>query len=88
MCPYRYGGFSLGAGGSQALPSAVEVDGAVLELRALFNITPVRPGLCTPRLGSGILGLAALWPDPAAHPVFPHPGQPLGPAPAQPQPLH
>ncbi|NWR58998.1 ABCA1 protein, partial [Bucorvus abyssinicus] len=37
--PRRYGGFSLGAAGSQALPSAVEVDEAVLELRALFNIT-------------------------------------------------
>ncbi|KAM6231600.1 phospholipid-transporting ATPase ABCA7 [Spheniscus humboldti] len=36
----RYGGFSLGAGSSQALPSVVEVDKAVLELRALFNITP------------------------------------------------
>ncbi|XP_040445068.1 phospholipid-transporting ATPase ABCA7 isoform X1 [Falco naumanni] len=36
----RYGGFSLGAGGSQALPSAAEVDEVVLELRALFNITP------------------------------------------------
>ncbi|XP_072701331.1 phospholipid-transporting ATPase ABCA7 [Ciconia boyciana] len=39
----RYGGFSLGAGGSQALPSAVEVDAAVLELRALFNVTPGSP---------------------------------------------
>ncbi|NXX79042.1 ABCA1 protein, partial [Urocolius indicus] len=39
----RYGGFSLGAGGSQALPSAVEVDEAVLELRALFNVTPGSP---------------------------------------------
>ncbi|KAF1431869.1 ATP-binding cassette sub-family A member 1, partial [Spheniscus magellanicus] len=38
--PHRYGGFSLGAGSSQALPSVVEVDKAVLELRALFNITP------------------------------------------------
>lgn len=47
--PCRYGGFSLGAGGSQALPSALEVDEAVLELRALFNITPVRPGLGSPR---------------------------------------
>ncbi|XP_063017090.1 phospholipid-transporting ATPase ABCA7 isoform X3 [Melospiza melodia melodia] len=35
----RYGGFSLGAGSSQALPSAAEVDQAVLELRALLNIT-------------------------------------------------
>ncbi|NXH17228.1 ABCA1 protein, partial [Bucco capensis] len=35
----RYGGFSLGAGGSQALPSALEVDKVVLELRALLNIT-------------------------------------------------
>ncbi|XP_050766354.1 phospholipid-transporting ATPase ABCA7 [Gymnogyps californianus] len=39
----RYGGFSLGASGSQALPSAAEVDEAVLELRALFNITPGSP---------------------------------------------
>ncbi|KAM6369110.1 LOW QUALITY PROTEIN: phospholipid-transporting ATPase ABCA7 [Pluvialis apricaria] len=39
----RYGGFSLGAGGSQALPSAAEVDEAVLEIRALFNITPGSP---------------------------------------------
>ncbi|XP_032568013.1 phospholipid-transporting ATPase ABCA7 [Chiroxiphia lanceolata] len=39
----RYGGFSLGAGGSQALPSAAEVDQAVLELRALLNITPGSP---------------------------------------------
>ncbi|NXI48256.1 ABCA1 protein, partial [Galbula dea] len=39
----RYGGFSLGAGGSQALPSALEVDKVVLELRALLNITPGRP---------------------------------------------
>ncbi|KAM9515993.1 phospholipid-transporting ATPase ABCA7 isoform 2-T2 [Guaruba guarouba] len=39
----RYGGFSLGAGGSQALPAAAEVDAAVLELRALFNITPGSP---------------------------------------------
>ncbi|KAM8986811.1 phospholipid-transporting ATPase ABCA7 isoform 2-T2 [Ara ararauna] len=39
----RYGGFSLGAGGSQALPTAAEVDAAVLELRALFNITPGSP---------------------------------------------
>ncbi|XP_071433900.1 phospholipid-transporting ATPase ABCA7 isoform X2 [Pithys albifrons albifrons] len=36
----RYGGLSLGAGGSQALPSAAEVDQAVLELRALLSITP------------------------------------------------
>ncbi|NXR68463.1 ABCA1 protein, partial [Rhadina sibilatrix] len=35
----RYGGFSLGAGSSQALPSAAEVDQAVLELRVLLNIT-------------------------------------------------
>ncbi|RMC00946.1 hypothetical protein DUI87_22633 [Hirundo rustica rustica] len=35
----RYGGFSLGAGSSQALPSAAEVDRAVLELRVLLNIT-------------------------------------------------
>ncbi|NXU17168.1 ABCA1 protein, partial [Pardalotus punctatus] len=39
----RYGGFSLGAGSSQALPSAAEVDQAVLELRALLNITPGSP---------------------------------------------
>ncbi|XP_068012331.1 phospholipid-transporting ATPase ABCA7 isoform X1 [Melanerpes formicivorus] len=39
----RYGGFSLGAGGSQALPSAAEVEEAVLELRALFRITPGSP---------------------------------------------
>ncbi|KAM6396101.1 phospholipid-transporting ATPase ABCA7 [Rhynochetos jubatus] len=39
----RYGGFSLGAGGSQALPSPAEVDEAVLELRALFNVTPGSP---------------------------------------------
>ncbi|XP_027756879.1 ATP-binding cassette sub-family A member 7 [Empidonax traillii] len=39
----RYGGFSLGAGGSQALPSAAEVDQALLELRALLNITPGSP---------------------------------------------
>ncbi|GAB0200788.1 phospholipid-transporting ATPase ABCA7 [Grus japonensis] len=38
-----YGGFSLGAGSSQALPSAAEVDEVVLELRALFNITPGSP---------------------------------------------
>lgn len=39
---HRYGGFSLGAGSSQALPSAAEVDEAVLELRVLLSITPVR----------------------------------------------
>ncbi|XP_075632749.1 phospholipid-transporting ATPase ABCA7 [Balearica regulorum gibbericeps] len=39
----RYGGFSLGAGSSQAVPSAAEVDKVVLELRALFNITPGSP---------------------------------------------
>ncbi|NXT90813.1 ABCA1 protein, partial [Anhinga rufa] len=39
----RYGGFSLGAGSSQALPSAAEVDEAVMELRALFNVTPGSP---------------------------------------------
>ncbi|NXW61981.1 ABCA1 protein, partial [Eurystomus gularis] len=39
----RYGGFSLGAGGSQALPSAAEVDKAVLELRALLKVTPGSP---------------------------------------------
>lgn len=38
---HRYGGFSLGAGSSQALPSAAEVDQAVLELRVLLSITPV-----------------------------------------------
>ncbi|NWR80571.1 ABCA1 protein, partial [Centropus unirufus] len=36
----RYGGFSLGAGSSQALPSAAEVDKVVLQLRALFDIPP------------------------------------------------
>ncbi|NXS50705.1 ABCA1 protein, partial [Balaeniceps rex] len=41
--PRRYGGFSLGAGSSQPLPSAAEVDEAVLELRALFNVTPGSP---------------------------------------------
>ncbi|NWS77929.1 ABCA1 protein, partial [Crotophaga sulcirostris] len=41
--PRRYGGFSLGAGSSQALPSAAEVEKAVLELRALFGITPGSP---------------------------------------------
>nr|XP_047907905.1 phospholipid-transporting ATPase ABCA7 isoform X4 [Anser cygnoides] len=39
----RYGGFSLGAGSSQLLPSAEEVDRAVQELRALFNITQGSP---------------------------------------------
>ncbi|XP_035203975.1 phospholipid-transporting ATPase ABCA7 isoform X2 [Oxyura jamaicensis] len=39
----RYGGFSLGAGSSQLLPSAEEVDRAVQELRALFNITKGSP---------------------------------------------
>ncbi|NXQ10047.1 ABCA1 protein, partial [Peucedramus taeniatus] len=39
----RYGGFSLGAGSSQALPSAAELDQAVLELRVLLNITPGSP---------------------------------------------
>ncbi|NXI20412.1 ABCA1 protein, partial [Irena cyanogastra] len=39
----RYGGFSLGAGSSQALPSAAQVDQAVLELRVLLNITPGSP---------------------------------------------
>ncbi|NXR12958.1 ABCA1 protein, partial [Semnornis frantzii] len=43
ISPHRYGGFSLGAGGSQALPSAAEVEEAVLELRALFRITPGSP---------------------------------------------
>ncbi|NXK96435.1 ABCA1 protein, partial [Formicarius rufipectus] len=36
----RYGGFSLGARGSQALPSAAEVDQTVLELQTLLSITP------------------------------------------------
>ncbi|XP_064353466.1 phospholipid-transporting ATPase ABCA7 isoform X1 [Dromaius novaehollandiae] len=40
---HRYGGFSLGARSSQVLPSVEEVDGAVLELRALFNVTPGSP---------------------------------------------
>ncbi|XP_025920538.1 ATP-binding cassette sub-family A member 7 [Apteryx rowi] len=40
---HRYGGFSLGARSSQVLPSAEEVDRAVLELRALFNVTPGSP---------------------------------------------
>ncbi|NXP65823.1 ABCA1 protein, partial [Chloropsis cyanopogon] len=39
----RYGGFSLGAGSSQALPSAAEVEQAVLELRVLLNITQGSP---------------------------------------------
>ncbi|KAM9265335.1 phospholipid-transporting ATPase ABCA7 [Morus bassanus] len=39
----RYGGFSLGAGSSQALPLAAEVDKAVMELQALFNTTPGSP---------------------------------------------
>ncbi|XP_040393590.1 phospholipid-transporting ATPase ABCA7 isoform X3 [Cygnus olor] len=39
----RYGGFSLGAGSSQLLPSAEEVDRAVQELRALFNVTQGSP---------------------------------------------
>uniref|UniRef100_A0A8C0GHW2 P-type phospholipid transporter n=1 Tax=Chelonoidis abingdonii TaxID=106734 RepID=A0A8C0GHW2_CHEAB len=37
--PPRYGGISLGAHSSQALPSAEEVDGAVREIRAMLNIT-------------------------------------------------
>ncbi|KAM8795014.1 LOW QUALITY PROTEIN: phospholipid-transporting ATPase ABCA7 [Eudromia elegans] len=40
---YRYGGFSLGARGSQLLPSAEEVDEAVRELRALFDVAPGSP---------------------------------------------
>ncbi|XP_025894553.1 ATP-binding cassette sub-family A member 7 [Nothoprocta perdicaria] len=40
---HRYGGFSLGARSSQLLPSAEEVDAAVQELRALFNVTPGSP---------------------------------------------
>lgn len=43
-CTSRYGGFSLGAGSSQLLPSAEEVGSAVQELRELFNVTQVRPG--------------------------------------------
>lgn len=43
-CTSRYGGFSLGAGGSQLLPSAEEVSSAVQELRELFNVTQVQPG--------------------------------------------
>ncbi|XP_075300324.1 phospholipid-transporting ATPase ABCA7 isoform X3 [Opisthocomus hoazin] len=39
----RYGGLSLGAGSSQDLPSAAELDAAVLELRTLFDITPGSP---------------------------------------------
>ncbi|NXB29189.1 ABCA1 protein, partial [Eulacestoma nigropectus] len=39
----RYGGFSLGAGSSQALPSAAEVEREVLELRVLLSITPGSP---------------------------------------------
>uniref|UniRef100_A0A8V1AE68 P-type phospholipid transporter n=2 Tax=Gallus gallus TaxID=9031 RepID=A0A8V1AE68_CHICK len=39
----RYGGFSLGAGGSQLLPSAEEVSSAVQELRELFNVTQGSP---------------------------------------------
>ncbi|XP_068775738.1 phospholipid-transporting ATPase ABCA7 isoform X2 [Struthio camelus] len=39
----RYGGFSLGTRSSQVLPSAEEVDRAVLELRALFNVTTGSP---------------------------------------------
>uniref|UniRef100_A0A674IQN4 ABC transporter domain-containing protein n=1 Tax=Terrapene triunguis TaxID=2587831 RepID=A0A674IQN4_9SAUR len=38
-----YGGISLGAHSSQALPSAEEVDGAVREIRAMLNITKVQP---------------------------------------------
>ncbi|OXB70511.1 UNVERIFIED_CONTAM: hypothetical protein H355_016817, partial [Colinus virginianus] len=39
----RYGGFSLGAGGSQLLPSAEEVGSTVQELRELFNVTQGSP---------------------------------------------
>ncbi|NXL93932.1 ABCA1 protein, partial [Alectura lathami] len=39
----RYGGFSLGAGSSQVLPSAEEVDEVVQELRELFNISQGSP---------------------------------------------
>uniref|UniRef100_A0A669Q6A4 P-type phospholipid transporter n=1 Tax=Phasianus colchicus TaxID=9054 RepID=A0A669Q6A4_PHACC len=39
----RYGGFSLGAGSSQLLPSAEEVGSAVQELRELFNVTQGSP---------------------------------------------
>uniref|UniRef100_A0A669Q445 ABC transporter domain-containing protein n=1 Tax=Phasianus colchicus TaxID=9054 RepID=A0A669Q445_PHACC len=38
-----YGGFSLGAGSSQLLPSAEEVGSAVQELRELFNVTQGSP---------------------------------------------
>ncbi|XP_030396295.1 phospholipid-transporting ATPase ABCA7 isoform X4 [Gopherus evgoodei] len=39
----RYGGISLGAHSSQALPSAEEVDGAVQEIRAVLNIPKGSP---------------------------------------------
>uniref|UniRef100_A0A8C4Y8J0 P-type phospholipid transporter n=1 Tax=Gopherus evgoodei TaxID=1825980 RepID=A0A8C4Y8J0_9SAUR len=41
--PPRYGGISLGAHSSQALPSAEEVDGAVQEIRAVLNIPKGSP---------------------------------------------
>ncbi|XP_067415194.1 phospholipid-transporting ATPase ABCA7 [Emydura macquarii macquarii] len=39
----RYGGISLGAHSSQALPSAEELNGAVREIRAMLNITKGSP---------------------------------------------
>lgn len=78
----RYGGFSLGAGSSQALPSAAEVDQAVLELRVLLNITLVQLNSVP-----GSVLVSQCWETPP-HSVFRHPGQPLGSAPGQPQPLH
>ncbi|NXM87107.1 ABCA1 protein, partial [Oenanthe oenanthe] len=60
----RYGGFSLGAGSSQALPSAAEVDQAVLELRVLLNITPVQLDTAP---GSALV--SQCWETPP-HPVF------------------
>lgn len=69
--PRRYGGFSLGAGGSQALPTAAEVDAAALELRALFNITPVRIRFCLPRCwhGSGLSPLLTRCPHTQGSPA-------------------
>uniref|UniRef100_A0A452IFN2 P-type phospholipid transporter n=1 Tax=Gopherus agassizii TaxID=38772 RepID=A0A452IFN2_9SAUR len=55
--PPRYGGISLGAHSSQALPSAEEVDGAVQEIRAVLNIPKVQPdgwsGVRWSRTGDG-----------------------------------
>lgn len=79
---HRYGGFSLGAGSSQALPSAAEVDQAVLELRVLLSITPVRL-----HSDPGSALVSQCW-ETLPHAVFLHPGQPLRSAPGQPQPLH